>query len=167
VKKDTTRDLATIFSERVDVKFKKGDESNTITGRWCKICRLVNPFVTFKQKSSPKNREKPNLKDGKRAAFFTGGNSTCRAHIRSHYQIYKQRCKDNDIPENHHAIPRDIWKEMQAAKMKGKKQVKIDDILGKSTAPQEFTREGILHAVAQFVACDDQVWLEILNHLLY
>jgi hypothetical protein len=56
---------------------------------------------------------------------------------------------------------------MQAEKLKGKKQVKIDEILEKSTAPQEFTREGVLHAVAQFVACDDQVWLEILIYLSY
>jgi len=78
------------------------------------------------------------LKGGKRAAFYTGGNSTCRA-------------------ENHHAIPRDILKENEEAKLKGKKQTKIDNILEKSTAPQEFTREAVLHAVAQFVACDDQV----------
>ena len=50
---------------------------------------------------------------------------------------------------------------MKEAKLGGKKQVKIDNILVKSTAG-EFTREGVLHAVAQFVACDDQVWLDVL-----
>ena len=81
------------------------------------------------------NREKKNLKGGKRAAFFTGGNSTCRAHIRCHYTVYKERCKENGIPENHHAIPREILKENEEAKSKGKKQTKIDNILEKSTAP--------------------------------
>jgi hypothetical protein len=47
-------------------------------------------------------------------------------------------------------------KEKAEAKKNGK-QVKINDILAKSTAPLEFTREGVLHAVARFVACDDQV----------
>lgn len=118
-------------------------------------------FVTLKQKYSPLNRENNNLKGGKRSAFFTGGNSTCRAHIRCHYDVYKERCKENNIPENHHAIPREILKKMKEAKLGGKKQVKIDNILVKSTAG-EFTREGVLHAVAQFVACDDQVWLDVL-----
>jgi hypothetical protein len=48
---------------------------------------------------------------------------------------------------------------MEEEKSKGKKQTKIDNMLVKSTAPSEFTREGVLCAVAQFVACDDQVWL--------
>jgi hypothetical protein len=113
------------------------------------------------------NRERNDLKGGKRTAFFTGGNSTCRAHIRCHYDVYKQRCKEKNIPENHHAIPRDKWKEMQIAKLKGKKQVKIDEVLERSTAPKEFTREGILHAVAQFVACDDQVWAVLLKVLMH
>lgn len=97
------------------------------------------------------------MKGGKRGAFFTGGNSTCRVHICSHYNEYKERCKEDDIPENHHAIPREILKENEEAKSKGKQQVKIDKILDKATVPREFTREGVLHAVAQFVACDDQV----------
>lgn len=103
------------------------------------------------------------MKGGKRSAFFTGGNSTCRAHIRSHYNEYKERCKEKDIPENHHAIPREILKKMEEEKSTGKKQGKIDNIFDKSTAPQEFTREGVLHAVAQFVVCDDQVLLNRLK----
>ena len=43
---------------------------------------------------------------------------------------------------------------------KGKKQVKIDMMLEKEKTPQEFTHEQVLHAVAQLVACDDQVWCE-------
>lgn len=39
VKKDSTKDMLTIFSERVDVKFKKGEKNETITGRWCLLCR--------------------------------------------------------------------------------------------------------------------------------
>ena len=120
----------------------------------------------IKQKYSQKNRNNIKLKGGKRAAFFTGGNSTCGAHICCHSNVYKQRCKEGAIPENHHAIPREILRQMEEEKSMGKKQVKIDNIvLEKSTAPQEFTREGVLHAVAQFVACDDQVvWLVILKY---
>ena len=47
---------------------------------------------------------------------------------------------------------------MKAEKLKpkGKQQVKLDGMLEKKQ--QEFTREGVIEAVAKFVACDDQVW---------
>ena len=48
---------------------------------------------------------------------------------------------------------------MEEEKSMGKKQTKIDNMLEKSKMPREFTHEDVLHAVAQFVACDDQVWL--------
>ena len=57
-----------------------------------------------------------NLKGGKRSAFFTGSNLTCRSHIQGHYDVYKQCCKENNIPENHHAIPREIVKQIEAEK---------------------------------------------------
>ena len=98
------------------------------------------------------------MKGGQRKAFFTGGNSSCRAHIRSHYPLYQQRCKEQNIPENHYAIPREIWRQMKAEKLKlkGKQQVKLDGMLEKKQ--QEFTREGVIEVVTKFVACDDQVW---------
>ena len=104
------------------------------------------------------------MKGGKRSTFFTGGNSTCRAHIRGHYKVYKERCQENGIPENHHAIPREILKQMEEEKSMGKKQTKIDNMLEKSKMPCEFSREDVLHAVAQFVACDDQVWLVMTRY---
>ena len=39
VKKDTTKDLLTIFSARVTVNFRKGQNNETITGRWCLLCK--------------------------------------------------------------------------------------------------------------------------------
>jgi hypothetical protein len=45
-------------------------------------------------------------------------------------------------------------------KAKGKKQEKIDRMLEKQTGLQEFTHDGVIEAVAKFVACDDQVWHE-------
>ena len=93
-----------------------------------------------------------------------GGNSSCRHHIRQHYLIYQQRCKDGNIPEHHWAIPRSIWKIMEEEK-KGKKVVSLamqgtlDGLLISNVAPvvPVFTRENLLHAVTQFVAVDDQV----------
>lgn len=107
-------------------------------------------------------RANKNLKGGERNAFFTGGNSTCRSHIRQHYQLYKDRCKEAGIPENHRAIPRPLWKKMQEekelSKGKGKAQLKIDDMVDIERIPisKQFTREGALEAIAKFVACDDQ-----------
>ena len=90
-------------------------------------------------------------------AFYTGGNSTCRVHIRRHYELYKTRCEEQNIPKNHHAIPRTLWNQMQELKAnpKTKVQSKLDRILEKKK--QTFSREGALHAVSQFVACNDQV----------
>jgi hypothetical protein len=39
VKKDSTKDLQTIFSARVTVNFKKGETTETVSGRWCMICK--------------------------------------------------------------------------------------------------------------------------------
>ncbi len=41
MKIDMTRDLLTIFSERVTVKFVDEDGSVEEDGRWCNICRYV------------------------------------------------------------------------------------------------------------------------------
>src|ERR1700722_6371689 len=41
-KADTTKDLLTIFSDRVDVKFTKKDgTSETLRGWWCLVCKSV------------------------------------------------------------------------------------------------------------------------------
>ncbi|KAF9222251.1 hypothetical protein BS17DRAFT_669368, partial [Gyrodon lividus] len=52
-------------------------------------------------------------KNGKRKAFHVGGNSSCRQHIRGHYELYRERCAEEKIEENHHAIPRDVLNELQ------------------------------------------------------
>jgi hypothetical protein len=41
VKNDSTKDLKTIFSDRVDVKFKSGDKCETLRGRWCLPCKFI------------------------------------------------------------------------------------------------------------------------------
>jgi hypothetical protein len=38
-----------------------------------------------------------------------------------------------------------------------KKQTKLDNMVIKEKRPAEFSREGILEAVAKLIACDDQV----------
>ena len=42
-------------------------------------------------------------------------------------------------------------------KTEGEVQATLDHVFEKMSGPREFTRDGILHTVAQFVACDDQV----------
>ena len=111
--------------------------------------------------SFDRNDDKLVRKQGKRKAFFTGSNSSCRHHIRQHYLIYQQRFKEADVPEHHWAIPRLLWKKMEDEK-NGKKvtrQGTLDGLLTTSVAPVVlvFTRENLLHMVTQFVAVDDQV----------
>ena len=59
---------------------------------------------------------------------------------------------------NHHAIPREIWKQMEEVK-KNAKAMKQSTLDGKfdDKGKQAFMRDGVLHAVAQLIACDDQV----------
>lgn len=116
-----------------------------------------------------RNNEEFVKKQGKRKAFFTGGNSSCRQHIRQHYAIYQERCKEADIPEHHWAIPRPVWRKMEEEK-RGKKgpvanQGTLDGMLVETLNSPVFTRENVLHKVTQFVAVDDQVrpnWRKII-----
>ena len=109
---------------------------------------------------------------GLRKTFFTGSNSTCRQHIRQHFDVYKQRCETENIPMNQRAIPAPIWKEMMAGKSP-KKQTSLDEHISKlGVRPIEFNREAVLEAVAKFVVCDDQVSLEasplnVLSHTVF
>lgn len=112
---------------------------------------------------SPKSRVRDNneliKKHGRAKAFFTGGNSSCRYHARQHYELYKERCKKANIPEHHWAIPRPIWKKMQALE-KGEKvenQTNLDRAVHKFRGPREFTRDSVRDTVTQFIVCDDQV----------
>lgn len=112
---------------------------------------------------------------GKRKAFFKGGNSTCRLHIRQHYKLYKERCEEKKIPLHHWVIPRTIWKEQQEEKeaeergqlTKKQQQQKLD--FKTVTGPREFTREGILHAVTMLIATNYQVRYQytIKKHLTH
>jgi hypothetical protein len=95
-------------------------------------------------------------KYGKRKAFHTGGNSSCRQHIRQHYIEYQKRCKEENIPEHHWAIPRSIWRQMEEGKRGAMVQGTLSQFIGKPSAPSVFTREEVLHVVTQFVAVDDQ-----------
>ena len=94
---------------------------------------------------------------GLRKAFFCGSNTSCRQHIRQHYTIYQQRCSEQGLNENHRAVPPHILREREAATKEPKKQMKLDGMFNEKQRPKEFSREGILEAVAKLVACDDQV----------
>ncbi|KAG1906591.1 uncharacterized protein F5891DRAFT_892289, partial [Suillus fuscotomentosus] len=47
-------------------------------------------------------------KHGKSKAFHIRSNSLCQQYIQSHYEVYKNKCKELGLKENHHAIPHDI-----------------------------------------------------------
>jgi hypothetical protein len=101
--------------------------------------------------------------NGKRKAFHKGGNSSCRLHLRQHYKLYEERCKEANIPINHWAVPREIWRVMQAAKesvqqgVQTKKKIQQGLDFENVTGPREFTRAGVLHAVAKLIASNNQV----------
>lgn len=153
---DSTKDLLLIFTDRKTVKFTSGTTAKVETGRWCEICKSVAEKWSTTAQDLPFCREKP-PKGDIRNAFFLGGNSSCRTHIRSHYKEYEKRCNEANIELNHHAIPRPIWKKMKEKKnAKGKIQGTLDDML-QPQKPKEFRRENVLDAVAKLVACGDEV----------
>ena len=100
------------------------------------------------------------LKHGKQRAFLTGHNSTCQYHLQGHWDVYKAVCAKAGLILHHHAMPRDIWKALvNRGKMKDNEKKKVQQTLSltKITGPKEFTQGRVLHTVAQFVVCDDQV----------
>jgi hypothetical protein len=115
----------------------------------------------------PCNRDnlKINNPEELRKCFFLGGNSTLRQHCRKHYEIYKQKCEAANIPMNHHAIPPKIA-EALARSERERSQTTLDSIVI-NRPDAAFTRDGILHAVAQFVACDDQVSRSHHGNMVY
>jgi hypothetical protein len=98
--------------------------------------------------------------------FFTGSNTSCRQHICQHYGIYQEQCKKMGIPENNRAIPPEVLRGRQETKKNIKKQVTLDGMMDSIKRPTEFSCKGLLHAVTQLVAYDDQVcfgWFECVN----
>lgn len=91
---------------------------------------------------------------GLRKCFLTGGNSTLRQHCRKHYARYKENCEKAGIPLNHHAIPPKVAQAQEKEK-KQTSQTTLDNRF--VVRPEVFARETSLRAIAQFVACDDQV----------
>lgn len=100
-------------------------------------------------------------KHGKRKAFHLGSNSSCRQHIRGHYDVYKERCAEQEVEEHHHSVPREILKErVKKEKQASEGQQTLDGVF-RRTKYQEFSREEVLKAVAEFVVCDDQVSIQV------
>jgi len=167
VKKDSTLDILTIMSDRVTVKFKVGpDLYETEKGRWCHLCKYV-ARIYKRLLYSLRCREDEQFTKlyGKRKALHKGGNSSCRFHIRQHYNVYKKKCDDAGIPVAHWAIPRDIWKAMEEAKEEAKrgrltkKQTQQQLDFQSVTGPREFTRARTLDAITKLIATNNQVHL--------
>jgi len=99
----------------------------------------------------------------KRKAFHKGENSSCRTHIRQHYELYLQKCEKANVLMHHWAIPHDIWRVMEEekeAEKRGrltKKQQQQQLSFQTVTGPCEFTRAGVLHAVTKLIATNHQV----------
>ncbi len=97
-------------------------------------------------------------KHGQHKAFHVGSNSSCHQHIQGHYTLYKEHCAKLGLNKNHHALPRDIVRaKADAKKMKKRGQQTLDAIVQKASQPTEFSQEGLLKVVAEFIVCDDQV----------
>jgi hypothetical protein len=62
------------------------------------------------------------------------------------------------LKESHHAIPHNIVRaKLEERRMKKEGKQKLDGIVRKASQLVEFSREGVLKAVAEFIVCDNQV----------
>ena len=118
--------------------------------------KLTNSIRRSARHIFPCDRQNP--KKEVRKAFHRGSNSSCRQHIRQHYERYKDGCEALGISLSNWCIPRQIWNDMQSQAAKAsKKQTTLDNMLVKTPSRAEFTKEAVLEAVTRFVVCDDQV----------
>lgn len=116
------------------------------------MCRIDEKFLATK---------------GKRKAFHVGSNSSCRQHIRLHYEVYQERCVERGIAENHHAIPREVLRRRQEKEKSTRGvQMTLDAHVSGPGRSLSFSREAVLKAVAEFIVCDDQVWICLYYLLL-
>ena len=107
--------------------------------------------------------------NGKHKAFHKGWNSSCRFHIHQHYNVYKKKCDDADIPIAYWAILRPIWKAMEevkeeakrgpSTKKKAQQQLDFKSVMG----PREFTRVRTLEAITKLIATNNQVCFSALH----
>ncbi|KAF5374133.1 hypothetical protein D9615_008888 [Tricholomella constricta] len=150
-KKESTRDILLIFSDRIKQTFQVGntDQLETIEGRWCYLCKNETEKLLAAKKYTRKTL---------RSCFFRGHNSTCRGHIAAyHFEEYERRCKAAKprIEMNFRCIPLAIKTEREANLVGKAKQVKLAfETVKRPTA--EFTREAVVEAVAKHIACDNQ-----------
>ncbi|RDB23358.1 putative AC transposase [Hypsizygus marmoreus] len=152
VKKDSSKDILLVMSDRVKVRFMHtNNHSEVLQGQWCTVCKNDESFIAA---------------NGRRKAFHMGGNSSCRQHIHQHYELYKTKCEESEVPENHWAIPRPIWKQMEEEKNAKKKKIQTTLEFEILSSPKEFTRDGILQAVTELIAVDDQA-LALANKAVF
>ncbi|KAF8333385.1 hypothetical protein F5887DRAFT_893497 [Amanita rubescens] len=141
MKKGKADDVLTIFTEPCFVKFVLSNgNAQVLKGRWCNVCRGDEKFIK---------------KKGVRKAFHVGSNTSCRQHIRSHFDLYKERCEEKNFKVHHYAIPPEIARAQNQAK-KGLKQKKLDGMLPTGRLG-EFSRGNVLKTVAEFIVGDSQV----------
>ena len=159
--KQRAQDLLTIFSETCDVRFfLPNGKVDVLKGRWCTVCKWAHKKINWRVKLTTFQREDEVYikKYGKRKTFHVGSNSSCRQHIRRHYTLYQERCARQGLKEHHHAVPRAIAKERKQAKQQEDDgQRTLDGVFRKASKPNQWSKDVVLKAVAEFVVCDDQV----------
>ena len=66
-------------------------------------------------------------KNGLHRAFIRGSNSTHRVHACSHWPIYEERCKAEDIKLHLHAMSKEVWRAIEQGKA-GQKQQTLEGV---------------------------------------
>jgi len=162
MKRELTRDLLTIFTDKVWVCFKWGEQFEQVYGQWCLVCKWVREFWAITHNTylgRPFCRDNKAFTDlkGLHRAFFTRSNMSCQTHICYHYDVYKFKCEADNLPMNNRCILWDLWKKMQTKSGGLSTQTTLDSVVQVLKEPKEFSRDALLHALAQLVVCNDEV----------
>lgn len=110
--------------------------------------------------------DRDDKKQSPQSCFHLGGNSSLRSHIAScHYEEYEKKCKVHNIPVVKWATPKAIQKAKEADETgeKSGRQLTLDGMIQKGERLKVFLRDAVVHAVVQFVTCDDQVSNSLCN----
>ncbi|KAG2052324.1 hypothetical protein BDR06DRAFT_888022, partial [Suillus hirtellus] len=70
--------------------------------------------------------------NGKQKVFYIGSDSSYHQHIQGHYDVYKKKCAELEINENHHALPQALVQVQEEAKKKNV-QKKLDRMFLKAS----------------------------------
>ena len=79
--------------------------------------------------------------------------------------MYQERCKEENLHENQHAVLRDLLHAREKEKREKKaSQRNLDEMFQKAEKLKEFSRDNVLKVVAEFAVCSLSKLSRVTSH---